>query len=184
MKPHTGLAVLLFLIVSACAGNTADDPGVLLDVETFPEQSVGVHLSEEAVRQITNGELEPPDYNSDPPTSGPHAARAAACGIFRQPVPDVYQIQDLAIGVVVIQYSPSLEDAEVERIENLARSLEDRVIVAPRPGMPASVVATAWTTMMRLDDGVDEAALRAFYDAYVGGGPESGPCPFDVDEGA
>ena len=139
MKPSAGLLALFLLAGAACAGNAGDSPGPLLDVETYPEQTVGVHLSEEAVRQITNGELEPPEYNSDPPTSGPHASRAAACGIFRQPVPDVYQIQDLAIGVVVFQYSPSLEDAEVERIEDLARSLEDRVIVAPRQGMPAQV---------------------------------------------
>ena len=90
---------------------------------------------------------------------------------------------DLAIGVIVIQYSPALEAVEIERIEELGRSFEDRVIVAPRPGMGAPVVATAWTTMMQID-AVDERLLREFYEQYVGRGPETGPCPFDVDEGA
>ena len=175
--------IALFLLsAAACTGVANDDPGVALEVETFPELSVGVYLSESAVRQILDRDVEPPEYNSNPPTSGAHASKAAACGIFRQPVPDVYQLHDLAIGVVVIQYAPSLEAVEVERIEKLARSFEDRIIVAPRSGMDAPVIATAWTTMMRLSS-VDEDRLRAFYDRYVGSGPESGVCPFDVDEG-
>lgn len=182
MSLRNGLVALMVLLTSACAGGATSDPAVVLEVETFPEVSVDVHLSESAVRQILNSEIEPPQYNSDPPTSGAHSSKAAACGIFRQPVPDVYQLQDLAIGVVVIQYAPSLEAAEVERIEEFARGLGDRIIVAPRSGIDAPVIATAWTTMMRLSS-VDEDLLRAFYERYVGSGPETGPCPFDVDEG-
>jgi hypothetical protein len=177
-----GVAVVL-LLVSACAGGSADPAGPVLDVETFDEQRVGVNLTDTAVRQILAGEIEPPAYNSDPPTSGPHSAKAAACGIFRQPVPDVYQVHNLAMGVVFIQYSPSLEAVDVERLEELGRSIGDRLIVAPRPGMDAPVVATAWTTMMK-QDAIDEGSLQAFYDRYVGIGPGSGECPFSVDEGA
>jgi hypothetical protein len=182
MRWRSASAGLILLLAAACTGGSTDDPGVVLEVETFPEQEVDVHLSESAVRQILAGEIEPPQYNSNPPTSGAHAPQAAACGIFRQPVPDVYQLHDLAIGVIVFQYSPSLEAVDVERIEQLARTFEDRIIVAPRSGMDAPVVATAWTTMLRLS-AVDEEQLQAFYEAYVGSGPETGECPFDVDEG-
>ncbi len=183
MRTRIATFVLALLIPTACAGEATETPEVLLEVETFSEQSVGVHLSDTAVRQILNGEIEPPQYNSNPPTSGPHADRAAACGILRQPVPDVYQIHNLAIGVVVYQYSPALEAAEVERIEELGRGFEDRILVAPRPGMEARVVATAWTKMMQLD-AVDEVFLTAFYEEHVGNGPEDGECPIEVDEGA
>ena len=183
MRIQTATLGLVFLVSSACSGGAGDARDLVLDVETFPEQTVGVHLSETAVRDILNGEVEPPEYNSDPPTSGPHSSKAAACGIFREPVPDVYQLHDLAIGVILFQYSPAFEAVEIERIEKLGRSFEDRIIIAPRPGMDAPVVATAWRTMMKLD-GVDEHLLRAFYGNYVGGGPEAGECPFDVDEGA
>ena len=182
MRFRTATAGLLLLLLAACSGN-ADDTGLVLDVETFPELAVDVHLSETAVRQIINGEIAPPEYNSDPPTSGAHSPKAAACGIFRQPIPDVYQLHDLAIGVILFQYSPALEAVDVERIEDLARTFDDRIIVAPRPGMDAPVVATAWTKMMKLER-IDEERLRAFYDTYVGSGSESGECPFDVDEGA
>jgi hypothetical protein len=182
MRLRNALGALILLSLAACAGGAGDDQGVVLEVETFDEIAVDVHLSETAVRQILASEIEPPEYNSNPPTSGAHAGKAAACGIFRQPVPDVYQLHDLAIGVVVFQYAPSLEAVEVERIEELARSLGDRVIVAPRSGMDAPVITTAWTTMMRLV-AVDEVLLQAFYDQYVGSGPETGECPFEVDEG-
>ncbi|MDH5616837.1 MAG: DUF3105 domain-containing protein [Acidimicrobiia bacterium] len=179
---RTAIAGFVLLLASACSGGATDGPTTILEVDTFPEQAVDVHLSESAVRQIINSEIAAPEYNSDPPTSGAHSAKAAACGILRQPVPDAYQLHDLAIGVIVFQYAPSLEAVDVERIEELARSFEDRIIVAPRPGMDAPVIATAWTTMMRLS-AVDEELLRAFYDQYVGSGRETGECPFDVDEG-
>ncbi len=182
MRWRNASAGLILLLAAACSGGATDDPGVVLEVETFPEQEVDVHLSESAVRQILAGEIEPPQYNSDPPTSGAHAPRAAACGIFRQPVPDVYQLHDLAIGVIVFQYAPSLETVDIERIEELGRSFEDRIIVAPRSGMDAPVIATAWKTMLRLP-AVDEELLQAFFDTYVGSGSETGECPFDVDEG-
>lgn len=183
MRIRSATAGLVLLFSAACTGGASSDPALILEVENYPEQSADVHLSETTVRQILNGEVEPPEYNSDPPTSGPHSATAAACGIFRQPVPDVYQLHNLSIGVVVIQYSPAFEDFEVEALEKLSRRFEDRIIVAPRSGMVAPVVATAWTTMMKLDV-VDEELLRVFYEQYVGSGPETGECPFDVDEAA
>jgi len=182
MRLRNAFTALIFLVVSACTGGATDDPGFVLEVETFPELAVDVHLSETAVRQILNSEIAGPEYNSDPPTSGAHSAKAAACGIFRQPVPDVYQLHNLSIGVVLFQYSPSLEAVEVEQIESLGRSFDDRIIVAPRPGMDAPVIATAWTTKMRFST-VDEDLLREFYNRYVGSGSETGECPFDVDEG-
>ncbi|MGZ5385559.1 MAG: DUF3105 domain-containing protein [Acidimicrobiia bacterium] len=182
MKWRNASAGLILFLAAACSGGATEAAGVILEVETFPQQDVDVHLSESAVRQILAGEIEPPQYNSDPPTSGAHASKAAACGIFRQAVPDVYQLHDLAIGVVIFQYAPSLESVDIERIEELGRSFEERIIVAPRSGMDVPVIATAWTTMMKLP-AVDEVLLRAFFEQYVGSGPEAGECPFDVDEG-
>jgi hypothetical protein len=175
--------MLVMLVTAGCSGQDADSAEPLLDVQTFPEQEVGVFLSESAVRQILDGEIEPPSYNSNPPTSGAYSSKAAACGIFRQPVPDVYQVHNLAIGAVLVQYSPTLEAVDVERLEDLGRSLGDGLIMAPRAGMGAPVVATAWTTMMELDT-IDEVRLSAFYERYVGEGPEAGECAFTVDEGA
>lgn len=182
MKRLTAIAALVAALASGCSSEQTQDQ-VDLGVVTFPDLGADVHLSQNEVRQILDGEVAPPVYNSDPPTSGPHALQAAACGIFRQPVPDVYQLHNLEIGVIVIQYSPALEGVDVERIERFARTLGERLIVAPRPGLATPVVATAWTRMLSLE-AIDEQRLRAFYDAFVGKGTTQGSCPLLVDEGA
>ncbi len=183
MRARWWAAFLLAMVSLGCSGGTSNEGDLDLDVQTFPDMGAGLHMAEAEVQRILNGEIAPPTYNSDPPTSGPHATKAAACGIFREPVPDVYQVHNLEFGVVVIQYAPSLEAVDIESLERLARGLGDRFILAPRPGLDSPVVATAWTAMMVLD-GIDREKLRAFYDAYVGKGPEVLECPLEVDEGA
>jgi Protein of unknown function (DUF3105) len=49
-----------------------------------------------------------PEYNSNPPTSGPHAPQPAACGIYREPVTDIQQVHTLEHGAIIVQYDPSL----------------------------------------------------------------------------
>lgn len=182
MNVRRAVAILLALLAGACAGGAVVDETLELTVATFPEQESG-HLPAAQVQAILAGEIEPPDYNSDPPTSGPRASQPAACGIFRQPVPYVYQLRNLELGAVAFQYAPSLDSAEVERLERLARRWGEQVIVAPRPGLAAPMVATAWTTLMVLDE-VDENLLGLFYETYSGRGPQQQDCPIRVDEGS
>jgi hypothetical protein len=116
-------------------------------------------------------------YNSTPPTSGPHSPSPAPCGISSQPIPSTVQVHDLEHGVVMIQYRPGLDPAQVQALEGLGRSYSSHVIVAPYPGLPTQVAATAWTKLMALDR-VDVGKLRRFADRYRQHGPEVGiPCP-------
>lgn len=162
------LAVLALVLAAACSSPAADLP-----VETFPDQGAA-HIPEGTPT---------PRYNSDPPTSGPHYPVWAPCGVYRQEIPDGYQVHSLEHGAVVVQYRPSLPDVEVQRLEELARRLGGHIIVAPRSGLEVPVAVTAWTRMMRLD-GVDPEAIEAFHAAYGGRGPERVACPFEVDEAA
>ena len=147
-------------------------PTELTAVETFPAQGRS-HLAE--------GEA-PPVYNSDPPTSGDHAASALSCGIYTQEIPDVLQVHNLEHGAVIIQYSPELPTEEIEALEDFARSKQSHIVVAPRAGIANPVVLTSWTRMLRLDS-VDIDTIDLFYDEYVFSGPEVGvPCPFEVDD--
>lgn len=147
-------------------------PEELAAVENFPVQGRG-HLAEGAAA---------PTYNSDPPTSGDHAASSAQCGIYTQEIPDVLQVHNLEHGTVVVQYSPDLPADQIEALENFARSKQSHIILAPRTGMDSPVVLTSWTRMLRLDS-VDIDTADVYYDEFVFSGPEVGvPCPFEVDE--
>jgi hypothetical protein len=160
-----GLAGLVAFIVTRPPG-----PGVE-QTETFPDQGV---------RHLAPGEPAPA-YNSDPPTSGPHAPTPAACGIYRSPVADVAQVHSLEHGAVAIQYDPSLPEDQVGRLEDIARDLGDWTLLAPREGIEAPIALTAWTKRLLLEE-VDEGAIRTFHQRFAGNGPEQAICPFQVDE--
>lgn len=167
-----GIAILLVGAIIFFA--TRPPPVALASVETFPDQGQA-HL----------GANDPaPTYNSDPPTSGPHASSSAACGIYREAVPDVNLVHDLEHGVVVIYYNPETAAEVRADIENFARDAGTHVIVVPREGMGNPITLTAWTHLLRLP-GYDRSAIAAFYGEYAQRGPEVGvSCPFSVDQSA
>ncbi len=120
-----------------------------------------------------------PTYNSDPPTSGPHAPNWSRCGVTGREVPDVVQVHNLEHGTVIVQYSPDLSQGDLETLTALARGLgAGHMIVAPRADLDDLVVATAWTRMQRFSE-VDIVGLRDFWLAYAQQGPETVPCPYD-----
>jgi len=116
-------------------------------------------------------------YNSTPPTSGPHDPTPAPCGVSSEPIPNTVQVHDLEHGVVMVQYRPGLDASHVKALEALGRSYSSHVLVAPYPGLPSPVAATAWTKLMTLDR-ADTGKLRRFIDLFRQHGPEAGvPCP-------
>jgi Protein of unknown function (DUF3105) len=138
-----------------------------LNVQTFPDQG-RTHLS-------AGGKYA--KYNSTPPTSGPHDPNPAPCGVSTEPIPNEVQVHDLEHGVVMVQYRPGLDQAQVQRLASLARSYSSHVIVAPYTGLQTPVAVTAWTRLMTLDR-VDTGKIRTFIDLYRQRGPEAGvPCP-------
>lgn len=150
----------------------APPPPELADVETFPDLGVQ-HLAPGAPA---------PEYNSDPPTSGPHAQSPAPCGIYRQPVDDTAQLHSMEHGAVVVQYDPELPQEQVELIEGIDWSPAAEIIVAPRPDNPAAVALTAWTRRLLLNE-VDTAVIEAFQREFGNQSPEAtAQCPFQVDE--
>jgi hypothetical protein len=168
----TSAIVAIVLVGAVVFFATRPAPEALANVQTLPNQG----------QQHIDANAPLPDYNSDPPTSGPHAAVPAPCGIYRRPVPDVTQIHDLEHGAVVIQYGPETTDEEREQLEDFARDAGTHVIVAPREGMAQKIAVTAWTKLMTMDS-VDIAAIEGFYGQFAQFGPEAGvQCPFQVDE--
>jgi hypothetical protein len=165
------LAVVVVAVVIALIPEPL--PEALASVETFS------NLGQDHIDPAT----QTPEYNSDPPTSGAHAPNSAACGIYRQPIPDMVQVHTLEHGAVLVQYRPELEPADREQLENFARQMGTHILVAPRPGLSDAVVLTGWTRMLRLE-AFDMEPVTAFYDRFAQRGPEVGvPCVVSVDEG-
>ena len=168
------VAVVGLAVVVALTATPPEPTTQLTGVETFAD------LGQEHIDP--SGPT--PDYNSDPPTSGPHAPQPAPCGVYRQEIPDVFQVHNLEHGAVVVQYQPDLSDDTRAELEEFARRMGTHVVVAPRSDLDAQVAVTAWTKMISLDSANIEA-IQSFYDDYAQAGPERGvACPLQVDESA
>lgn len=165
-----GGAVLLAIDLTA---PEAPPPPELEAVETFDDMGT---------QHLAPGEGTP-EYNSNPPTSGPHADTPAACGVYRQPVPDVSSLHSMEHGAIVVQYDPELSQDQITELEGIGRDVGGEIIVAPRPDNPAAVALTAWTKLLVLDE-VDREVISAFAREFGNRSPEAGAqCPFQVDEG-
>jgi hypothetical protein len=138
-----------------------------LNVQTLPDQG-RTHLA-------SGGKYS--TYNSIPPTSGPHDPSPAPCGVSTEAIPNEVQVHDLEHGVIMVQYRPGLDQAQVQELASLGRSYSSHVLVAPYPGLSKPVAVTAWTKLMTLDS-ADTGKIRTFIDLYRQHGPEGGiPCP-------
>jgi hypothetical protein len=108
------------------------------------------------------------DYTSDPPTSGPHKSSPPATGVVDQALSRPIQVGILERGDVLLQYDPSLDDADRALLEDLAGT---QVVVAPNADLPSPVVATGWVYKQTCD-AVDVPTLEDFIAERVGRGPE------------
>jgi hypothetical protein len=108
------------------------------------------------------------DYTSDPPTSGPHQPTPPVGGVVDEPITRPIQVGILERGDVLLQYQPSLADAERTALEALA---DDRVTVAPNADLDDPIVATGWL-FKQTCSAVDVDELEQFVADHVGNGPE------------
>ena len=170
---------VLVTIVSACTGTESRS------YEVSEPEDLGVeHLSAEVVDAIVAGTGDPPRYSSMPATSGPHAPTPTPCGIFRQEVPEIFNIHSLEHGAVIFYYQPDvISSEELLELEELGRELATHVIVMPYSALEVPLAMVAWGRLAELDQ-VDFDAARSFWGEFAQRGPESGiACDVSVDEG-
>lgn len=109
------------------------------------------------------------EYQTDPPTSGPHLASPGTDDVLAEPLSPEVQVGLLEEGTVLLQHH-GLDAADRRALEALAG---DGVVVAPAAGPlddDAVVVATAWITKQACS-AVDVDALAGFAGDHRGGGP-------------
>ena len=120
----------------------------------------------------------PVEYNSNPPTSGPHYGSPAAAGVYDHPVPDGNLVHSLEHGYIVISFNcdagSQLDcDTLTGNITQLARSNRLwKLIVVPRQQLEVPVAVTAWRRIDRLDD-YDPDRINAFIRHWRDKGPEA-----------
>lgn len=157
--------IILAPVVLGFFDNGGDVPDALAsEVEEFPD---------EGRDHVDNGTTV--EYDTDPPTSGPHYPNWAEPLIHRENVPYEMLVHNLEHGHIVIYYSRDLSDEAASKITDLNNEYNgdwDAVLAAPREDQDEELVLTAWTYMLELEE-YDEELVDAFVDAYRGRGPEN-----------
>jgi hypothetical protein len=123
---------------------------------------------------------EPPDYKTNPPTSGNHIVPPlqTADGAYLTTPQPVNFVHSLEHGRIEIQYDPDLPEDDQLLLKGVFDESPAGMLMFPNPDMPYDVAVTAWTNMATcktFDPGVVDV-IRDFRDTFRGQGPE--PVPF------
>jgi len=116
----------------------------------------------------------PYSYPDAYPTSGPHDPIWAAPGFYTSSPPQTKLVHALEHGNVVIYYDKPGEKAldTLKSWASIYTGQWDGIVVTPRRGIGQTVVLTAWTKKLTLDN-FDPASAAKFIDLYRGRGPEN-----------
>src|SRR3989338_6740699 len=118
------------------------------------------------------------NYNSNPPTSGPHYEEWESKGVYKEQQPDEGLIHNLEHGYIWISYRP---DASLEIVEQLESfyGFGKKIIVEPRKENDMLIAIAAWNWLDKFDpvsgDSLNNEELKRigdFIDEYINQGPE------------
>lgn len=116
------------------------------------------------------------EYNSNPPTSGPHHVNDAEWGVYQEEIPDQILIHNLEHGGIWISYKPDIDPAAVAKLAAIAREYGRKVIMAPRPANDSDIALAAWNHLDKFSVAeFSEERVREFIKAYRNRGPEFVP---------
>jgi len=91
-----------------------------------------------------------PGYETDPPTSGPHAEAPfqQADGAYSEMPGEIFLVHSLEHGRLQIQYSPELPEEDQLALKGLYDTLYGGALFFPNSNMDYEVAATAWTNLL------------------------------------
>jgi hypothetical protein len=119
------------------------------------------------------------EWNTDPPTSGPHYAIAAIFGIYEEPLQLARLVHNLEHGGVFILYGPKVPEATVDELRAFYAANKTGTIMAPYEKLGDEFALGAWVVHDEGGNGYlakckqfDQDAADAFLGAFQFRGPE------------
>ena len=113
-----------------------------------------------------------PEYNSNPPSSGPHYEQPARGGFYNEVVDDETVVHNLEHGDIWIAYHPRVSNEVKSNLEKFAGRY---VVVSPRSANKDDIALVAWGRVdtFTIESGVlDEGRIKNFIRRYDNRGPE------------
>lgn len=159
--------------------------GILAIIGLFAGQGVRPQVGEEIPIMSSSHitvDSDPGEYNSDPPTSGPHYPEPAQAGFYDT---NPYQypagrlVHSLEHGYVIFWYGcANLSESACSELKSQIRAVMDevnnvKVIAYPWDSLDVPVVITSWGRLQKMET-FNAAQARAFYSSNLNRSPEPG----------
>ena len=145
--------------------------------KTYPGLPAGVHIS--------NPNATPKEWNSFPPTSGPHYGQWVIWGEYDQPVRLAQSVHNLEHGGIVMFYGSGVSQDEITKLRSFYREDATAMLLAPLPRLGNKIALSAWYSedpasgdsqgILAECTSFNEDAFRTFRDTYRFKGPERIP---------
>lgn len=132
------------------------------------------------------------EYNSNPPTSGPHFEEWIRAGVYDEEKDDRNLVHSLEHGYIIMSYKCKVQSAKLneeatesgevvqdedcqDRKNQLAQVYEKKgqrkLIVIPRENLDSNFALTAWNYLDKFDQ-FETGRIEKFIDAHLNQGPE------------
>lgn len=161
-----GLLTLVILIGGVLLFSAGD--------KRLEEKLMGEEIQNMGAAHVKRGDIHA-DYNSNPPTSGPHwGDGTAGPGVHDSEVPDELLVHSLEHGAVIVSYKAGLPKDQVEKIKEAFSSVGGKKILIPRKSLDVPVALTSWGRLLKLKT-IDTATIKSFIEANSDRGPEKAP---------
>ena len=170
-----GLAAALAFVFFGRGGGDEALASAGCTVQTFAGQG------QDHVEELPEGF----EYNSTPPTTGPHIPVPAPFDFYDDPVDPLRLVHNQEHGGVVVHYG-NVPPAQIEAMREWWRDDPNGIVVSPLPSLGNGIALTAWTAdfsganqeatdqrgILARCPRFDPGAASAFVDEYGFRGPE------------
>lgn len=163
------IGLLVPLLLAACGGGSSE-----------PEPVTGYPYDLQVFEDIGRDHFQPgliyDDYNSNPPTSGPHSSVFSQWGVFDEAVPKEVAVHNMEHAGVIVWYNcGGPEPLSAEDCATLRNSLSAivqpqvadgaAILMTPYDDMPIRVALTGWQHLDTFDE-YDETRVQTFIDTF------------------
>lgn len=92
--------------------------------------------------------ITPDEWNTNPPSSGPHNQNWASWGRFDDVLPDANALHNLEHGGVAIWFGPAVPTSAVDLIDSKLLKKGTKIILVPRAKLDGGIVSSSWGTRL------------------------------------
>ena len=186
------IAVLLAIVAAVALLGLGGEEASAAEVRANLEDAGCTMKVVEAVANISNHsdfpdpEARSKDWNTDPPTSGPHFGQTIIYGSYRDPIDIGRVLHNLEHGAVYILFGDKVPEATITQLQEFYSGHESGTVLAPYAKLGKKIAIGAWVVpglpeasndrgsgVLATCTKFDEAAFSSFFDAFQFKGPES-----------